>query len=182
MVELVNAAESVFVGGVAVEKLVLDEAVECAKLREVASEDADAVHESERACDFAFAFEDALEDEAVGLCVAEGAVDVCPVGGDEAADLWAEFEVAELAVLEEAEKSRWIVFENIWAGGKQESVASDEAVEFFAAFFPEGKEGAEAVFRAVVLLDLESLHQGGGVAVEVAGVAVVVAHEGLGAA
>ena len=158
VVELIDAAEGVFVSGVAVEELVLDEAVECAEFGQVASEDADAVHESEGASDFAFAFEDALEDEAVGFGVAEGPVDIRPVCGDEAADLRAEFEVAELAVLEEAEEARRIVLEDVGIGGEEHSVTGDEAVEFLAAFFSESEEGAEAVFRAVILFDLESFH------------------------
>ena len=69
-----------------------------------------------------------------------------------------------------------------WFGGKQAAVAGDEAVEFLAAFFAEGEERADAGFGAGILLDLERLHQRGGVLIEVAGVAVVIPHEGLGAA
>ena len=75
---------------------------------------------------------------------------------------------------------RWeVVLENILVGGIDPPVPRDEAVELLTAFFPKSKEGAEACFRDLVLLDLEGLHQGIRVAVEVAGVAVVVPHEGL---
>ncbi len=90
LVELFDAAQRVFVRGVAVEKLVLDEAVERAELGQVAAEEADAVHQAQDARDVALAFEDRLEDLAVGFRVAERPVDVVPVVGDETADLRAE--------------------------------------------------------------------------------------------
>ena len=102
-----------FVRGVAVEELVLDEAVERAELRQVAAEEADAVHEAQDAGDVALAFEDGLEDLAVGFRVAERAVDVLPVAGDEAADLRAELEVADLAMLEEPHQAAGVFLENV---------------------------------------------------------------------
>ncbi len=181
-VEFIDAAEGVFVGGVAVEEFVLDEAVEGAEFGEVAAEEADAVHLAEGACDLAFAFEDGLEGIAVCLEVAEGFVDVVPVGGDEAAHLWGEAEVAELGVLEEAHEAVGVFLEDVLVGGVDAAAACDEVVEFLAFFSTEGEEGCEAGFGDGFLLDLEGFHDGVGMAVEVAGVAVVVAHEGLGAA
>ena len=67
LVELFDAAQRVFVGGVAVEKFVLNEAIECAEFRQIASEESDAVHESQDASDIALAFEDRLESFAVGF-------------------------------------------------------------------------------------------------------------------
>ena len=104
------------------------------------------------------------------------------MAGDETADLRAEFQVADLAVLEEPHQTVGIVFENIGVGGEQASVPGDEPVEFLAVFFAECQERADAGFGAGFLLDLEGLHQGGGVLIDVARVAVVVAHERLGAA
>jgi hypothetical protein len=101
LVELFDAAQGVFVGGVAVEELVLDEAVERAELGQVAAEETDAVHQAQDAGDVALAFEDGLEHLAVGFGVAERAVDVLPVVGDEAAECGLSLEVADLAVLEQ---------------------------------------------------------------------------------
>ena len=140
MVELFDAAQRVFVGGVAVEKFVLDKAVERAEFRQVAAEKSDAVHEAQDACDIAFAFEDCLECFAVGFRATEGSVDVVPVLRDEAADLRAELEVAKLAMLEEPHEPVRVLAENFAMGGEKAAIAGDEAVEFLAAFFAEGEE------------------------------------------
>lgn len=83
IVELVDAAEGVFVGGVAVEKLVLHKAVQRAKFREVAAEDTTAVHLAENACDLTLASEDFAKSIAVLDPKAERFVDEIPVGLDE---------------------------------------------------------------------------------------------------
>ena len=181
LVELFDAAQRVFVGGVAVEKFVLDEAVERAEFRQVTAEKSDAVHEAQHARDITFAFEDRLECFAVGFRATEGPVDVVPVLRDEAADLRAELEVAKLAMLEEPHESMRVLAENFAMGGEKSAIAGDEAVEFFSAFFAEGEERANAGIRARILFELEGLHQRGRVLVDVAGVAVVIPHEGLGA-
>ena len=140
LVKLLDAAKRVFVGCVTVEKLVLNETIERTEFRQIASEESDAVHQSQNPRDITLAFEDGLEGFAVGFRAAESAVDVIPVLCDEAADLRAEFEVAKLAVLEEPHESMWILAENVTVGGEESAVAGDEAVEFFAAFFAKGKE------------------------------------------
>ena len=75
LVEPVDGAQRVLVGGVAVEELVLHEAVERAELRQVAAEEADAVHLAQHAGHIALAREDGGEAFARGLAVAEGLVD-----------------------------------------------------------------------------------------------------------
>jgi hypothetical protein len=140
------------------------------------------VHLAEGACDLAFAFEDGLECFAVGFEVSEGFIDVVPVVGDEAAHLWGEAEVAELGVLEEAHDAVGVLFEDVLVGGVDSAAAGDEVIEFLAFFPAEGEVGCQAGFGDGFLLDLEGFHDGVCVAVEVAGVAVVVAHEGFRAA
>ena len=65
-------------------------------------------------------------------------------------------------------------------GGKKPAVAGNETIEFLAAFFAEGEELANAGIRARILFELEGLHQRSRVLIDVAGVAVVIPHEGLG--
>jgi len=137
LIELFDAAQSVFVRGVAVEKLVLDEAVQRTELGQVAAEEADAVHQAQDARDVALAFEDRLEYLAVGFCVAERPVDISPVVGDETADLGAELEVAHLAMLEQSHQTVRVFLENVRVRREQAPIPGDEAVEFLAALAPE---------------------------------------------
>ena len=73
-----------------------------------------------------------------------------------------------------------ILGENFRVRGIDPAFARDEAVELLALLFPKREERTQARFLARFLLDLESFHQRGRVPVEVARVAVVIPHEGLG--
>ena len=101
---------------------------------------------------------------------------------DKSADLRAELEVAQLAMLKEPHEAVRVLTKNFAMGGKKPAVAGNETIEFLAVFFAEGEKRADAVFGTRILLELEGFHQRGRVLIDVAGVAVVVPHERLGAA
>ena len=111
-VEGLDGAQGVLVGGIAVEKLVLDEAVERAELGHVAAEHADPVHLAQGAADLARRREDGLEGGARGLAVAERLVDQPVVGGDEILEFGGEAQVAELGVLEDADQAVRVLLED----------------------------------------------------------------------
>lgn len=112
-VELVDAAEGVFVGGVAVKELVLHEAFEGAEFGEVAAEESGAVHEAEDAGDFSFLLEDVFELVADALVVAEALVDEFPVGLDEFTEFGGDGELVALAVPVEAHEAIDVLLENL---------------------------------------------------------------------
>ncbi len=128
-VELVDAAQGVLVGGVAVKELVLDQAVEGSELGEVAAQHPAAVHEAEGAGHLAFLLEDGLESLAVVLRVAEGLVDPVPVGLDQLTEGGRGPQVVFLAVQEELQQAGGVFLENRIAFGAEAALLRQEAVE-----------------------------------------------------
>jgi len=182
LVQHFHAAKRVLVRGVAVEKLVLDEAIERAELRQIVAEEPDSMHLAEDGRDVALALEDGLECLAIGFRVTELAVEVFPVRFYEFANGRAQVQAAELAMLEQPHHPAGILLENVGVGGINPSFPGDEAIEFLALFLAECQERSDAGVSLVFLLDLEALHQRAGMLIDIAGVPVVVPHEGLGAA
>jgi len=138
-IELVDAAEGVLVGGVAVEEFVLNEAVERAEFREVSSEDAGAMHEAEDVGDLAFFLEDFAEGYAVFGAKSEGLIDKVPMFFDELAERGGRADIVLLAVGEEADETAGVFFEDGATPGEEALVADGVVVERDGLLFDEAE-------------------------------------------
>ena len=114
-IELVNATKSVFVGGVAVKKFVLDEAVEGAEFGEVAPKDSTSMHQAQGAGNLSFAFENLPERFAVFASDPEGAINEVPAFFDELAKGRRRRDLIFLTVDEEADEAIGVFFKNVFS-------------------------------------------------------------------
>src|SRR5690606_28254256 len=110
-------------------------------------------------------------------------VDAVPVQLEEPANLRAGAQAAALGVEEEAHHPRRLLLEDAFVLRIDQSSLGIEAVEGFHRIMLTGEELEDGNALGVIAGDLElkGLHQGGAVLVKVAGVAVVIPHEGLAA-
>ena len=74
-IHLVDAAQGVFVGGVAMEELVLNQKLHFSEFREKESEDANAMHEAKDGSHFSFLAQNVLKGSAIDLRGSEGMID-----------------------------------------------------------------------------------------------------------
>ena len=103
-VELIDAAQGVLIGGVAVKELVLDKALQGAELGKITAQYPATVHESEGAPDLSLLLHDRPEGAAILPVVVEGLVDLVPVGLDEFAQGRGGAEMVFLAVQKEVKQ------------------------------------------------------------------------------
>ena len=130
-IEFFDADECVFVGGVAVVELVLNEAIKRAELGDVAAQHAEVVHEAENAADLALPRKNGEESLPRGGRVLEGPVDQMQAARNEIDQLGVKLELTNLGVVECAQKPVGIVVKNLARLGNQLAVANEETVELF---------------------------------------------------
>ena len=82
-VQLVDTAEGMLIGSIAMKEFMLNKAFESPEFREIATKDPTSVHESKGACDLPLLFQNSPEGATVFLVVIEALVDPVPVGLDE---------------------------------------------------------------------------------------------------
>lgn len=177
-VELIDAAQGMFVGGEAMEELVLDETFKGAKFRKVTAEHSAAMHESERATDLSLLLENGFEGSPIVCGVGEFVINPVPIGLDQLAQGRRGTEVVFLTVEKEAEQASGILGKDLVVLRIEASVLGAEAVEFLdLGFLPKGNPRRQAEGAENVGFDLSDFKDAGGVLVDVAGVKVVVPHE-----
>ena len=130
-VKLLDADESVFVRGVAVVKFVLNQASECAELRNIASEKAEVVHLAKDAADLAFAGEDRQKSLSGDAGILKGAVHQPQAPANAVPQLSAEIELPDLCVMKSSDEPVGVLGEGFPRFLIELAVAGDKAVEFF---------------------------------------------------
>ena len=180
-VELVDAAQGVLVGGVAVEKLMLHKAVHGIEFGEEFSEKSHPVHEPQCACDIALALEDCLKRVAVPLVITKILVHQVEVFLDQFSHRRREFQRSHLAMLEQPHQAVGVAREHIVGQRVDAPVARRESVELLNFALAEREKRTKSRRGRLFLLNLVNFHQRRGVLPQVPGVRVVVAHERLGA-
>ena len=79
-VQLVDTAEGMLIGSIAMKEFMLNKAFESPEFREIATKNSASVHESEGACDLPLLFQNSPEGATFLLVVIEALVDPVPVG------------------------------------------------------------------------------------------------------
>ena len=81
-IQLVDTAEGMLIGGIAMKEFMLNKAFKSPEFREITAEDPASVHESQGTCDLPLFFQNGPEGAAIFLIVIEALVDPVPVGLD----------------------------------------------------------------------------------------------------
>src|SRR4029453_934346 len=129
-VEFLDAHQSVLVGRVAMVKFVLDQARECAELRNIASEKAEVVHFAKDAADLALARKDRQE-----RLSGDAGILKCPVPQTQAPanavpQLGAESELPDLGVMKSSDESVGVFGESFLRFLVELSVTGHKSVKF----------------------------------------------------
>ena len=161
------------VGGVAMVKLVLNEAGERAEFLDVASEKSKIVHLAQDSSHLPLARKNGEKGFAGHAGVLERAVDESQSSPDDVTQFWTEIELSDLSVVKSANESIGILGKGLARLVIQLAVAGDEPVEFFNLRAQQPKESR------FLRNDVHSLDGGLGDQMDIARVAEVLAHEGL---
>ena len=178
-VQHIDAAQSVLVGRIAVEKLVLNQVGQLSKFREVATEETVSVHAPKNMSYLAAVLEDLFEGFPIRFIASEVAVDEMPVLFEETSDFGAGAQMPTLSVQEEAHEALRVLGKDIVVLRINQSTLFVESVERFAPGNLAGKEVEDRNPAGVVAdhFKAESLHQRCAVMKQVSGMTVEVAHE-----
>ena len=176
-IELLDADERVLIGRVAVEELVLNEAVQRAELGDITTQDTEIMHEAQSPPDFALAGQNGEEGLPRGDGVLESAVDEMQTAADKIHKLGVEFELADLGVVEGPHEPIGVVIENLARLGFELAISNDEPIEFLR-LLSNAKE-AENACGAGIGNGLHFPEGRLGHQVDRPRMAIVIAHEGL---
>src|ERR1700682_168759 len=135
LVELVDANQGVFVGGVAMEEFVLHQAGELPEFGNVPAEEIHPVHHAQHPADLALPRNDPLENLPWALAAAERARDQPQISREQIRQVRTQLEPAELGQLEDLHHRFRRLFENIGALGEKLALPNPEMAELLLRRF-----------------------------------------------
>ena len=182
-VQLVDTAQGMLIGSIAMKEFMLNKAFESSEFRAIATKNSASVHESEGACDLPLLFQNSPEGATVFLVVIEALVDSVPVGLDEFTQGRRRAQMMFLAMEEEVEESSWFFRKDVLVFGEESPLRGRESIKFLGSRFPaEGNPGGQSEGTENWSFNFCDLEDTGGVLMNIPGVEVVVPHEGFDAA
>ena len=179
-IEFVDADQRVLVCRVAMEKFMLHKAGQPPEFGQITPEKIRLVHHAQDAADLSLARENGEKHLPGGAGILEGAVDHTESLTHEIDQRGGEGEVAQLGVLEQPHQPLRVLGENAGRLGVEQTVLGEKSVEVLGPRSPRGEESEKPGRGRGRIHRRGHLGQGClGDALDVAGVLVILAHEGF---